>query len=101
MFAPAAHEYRLTPGSVRTTSCGVRVRSPKLQLKPMDPKLAVCLSWSLAAVLAACSGGSHPAASMGPPSITAQPSSQSIALGQTATFTVAATGTPPLNYQWQ
>ena len=67
----------------------------------MDSKLAVCLSWSLAAVLAACSGGAHPSASMGAPAITAQPSNQSIALGQTATFTVAATGTPPLNYQWQ
>jgi hypothetical protein len=35
------------------------------------------------------------------PSITAQPASQSVTAGQTATFSVAATGTAPLAYQWQ
>jgi len=35
------------------------------------------------------------------PSITTQPSSQSVVVGQTATFSVAATGTTPLSYQWQ
>jgi endonuclease/exonuclease/phosphatase family metal-dependent hydrolase len=35
-----------------------------------------------------------------PPAITTQPQSQSVLAGQTATFSVAATGTPPLNYQW-
>ena len=35
------------------------------------------------------------------PSITAQPASQTIAAGQTATFSVTATGTAPLSYQWQ
>jgi|GEM_PF-1148713 len=36
-----------------------------------------------------------------PPSITAQPTSQIVTAGQTATFNVAATGTAPLGYQWQ
>jgi hypothetical protein len=35
------------------------------------------------------------------PSITAQPVNQTVNVGQTATFTVVATGTPPLSYQWQ
>ena len=35
------------------------------------------------------------------PSITAQPASQTISAGQTATFSVTATGTAPLSYQWQ
>ena len=35
-----------------------------------------------------------------PPSITTQPTSTVVAAGQTATFTAAASGTPPLNYQW-
>jgi endonuclease/exonuclease/phosphatase family metal-dependent hydrolase len=35
-----------------------------------------------------------------PPAITTQPQGQSVLAGQTATFSVAATGTPPLNYQW-
>ena len=35
------------------------------------------------------------------PYITAQPASQTVTAGQTATFTVAAGGTAPLSYQWQ
>ncbi len=34
------------------------------------------------------------------PSITTQPSSQTVTAGQTATFAVAATGTTPMTYQW-
>jgi Abnormal spindle-like microcephaly-assoc'd, ASPM-SPD-2-Hydin len=36
-----------------------------------------------------------------PPGITTQPVSQSIVAGQTATFSVVASGTAPLNYQWK
>ncbi len=36
-----------------------------------------------------------------PPSIATQPISQSVTVGQTATFSVIATGTAPLSYQWQ
>src|SRR5438445_1410377 len=35
------------------------------------------------------------------PSITTQPASQTVTAGQTATFTVVATGTAPLTYQWR
>ena len=35
-----------------------------------------------------------------PPSITTQPSNQTIFAGQTATFSVVANGTSPLSYQW-
>ena len=35
------------------------------------------------------------------PLITMQPSSQSVTVGASATFTVAAAGTAPLTYQWQ
>src|SRR5208337_4403730 len=34
------------------------------------------------------------------PAITVQPVSQTVDAGQTATFTVAATGTAPISYQW-
>src|SRR5207302_647314 len=40
--------------------------------------------------------GGSPAA----PSITTQPASQTVTVGQTATFSVVATGTAPLSYQW-
>jgi hypothetical protein len=35
------------------------------------------------------------------PSITTQPANQTVTVGQTATFSVTATGTAPLSYQWQ
>jgi len=35
------------------------------------------------------------------PSITTQPTNQTVTAGQTATFSVTATGTAPLSYQWQ
>jgi len=35
------------------------------------------------------------------PSITAQPASQTVTAGQTATFSVSANGTAPLSYQWR
>jgi hypothetical protein len=44
-----------------------------------------------------CNSGSRAVA----PTITTQPASQVVTVGQTATFTVAATGTSPLTYQWQ
>src|SRR5712671_1889579 len=40
-------------------------------------------------------------ASTGAPTITAQPASQTVTTGQAAGFTVVATGTAPLSYQWQ
>ncbi len=41
------------------------------------------------------------AASVVAPTITTQPASQTVVVGQTAAFNVAATGTAPLSYQWQ
>ena len=35
------------------------------------------------------------------PTITTQPQNATVTVGQTATFTVVATGTAPLSYQWQ
>ncbi len=40
-------------------------------------------------------------AAPGPPTITQQPSNQSVLPGGTATFAVTASGTAPLSYQWQ
>lgn len=47
--------------------------------------------------LAGCSKSGQPSA----PSITTQPANQTVTVGQTATFSVSATGTAPLSYQWQ
>ncbi len=67
-------------------------------------KISSLLTVSL--ILANCSGVStstSPAGSTNPaaPTISAQPANESVATGQTATFSVTASGTAPLSYQWQ
>lgn len=51
-----------------------------------------------------CSGvgqGSSPGGGRQAPTITTQPANQTATAGQTATFSVVASGTAPLSYQWQ
>jgi hypothetical protein len=54
-------------------------------------------------VLAACGGGSSGGGGGNPvaPSITVQPVNKTVTAGATAMFSVTATGTAPLSYQWQ
>ena len=54
-----------------------------------------------AGIAANVAPGTTPGSAATVPSITTQPTSQTVAAGQSATFTVAATGTAPLTYQWQ
>ncbi len=63
----------------------------------------VLLAVLLAIVNSGCSGivSGNTSAIQGAPSITAQPAGQTVTVGQTATFTVAATGSAPLSYQWR
>ena len=61
-----------------------------------------CLALSL--VMAGCGGTNttaHTAGSTQAPSITNHPSNQTVSVGQTATFSVTATGSATLSYQWQ
>ena len=51
--------------------------------------------------LVACGGGDTAGSAAAAPTITTQPASQSVLVGQKATFTVTASGTAPLTYQWQ
>jgi len=63
---------------------------------------AVFVVLFLSFTLTACGGGGS--SSLSPavaPTIQVQPLDQSVVAGQTATFSVTATGTPPLKYQWQ
>src|SRR5205823_3043287 len=59
----------------------------------------------LGLTLSGCGSDSAPSAQspVNPvaPAITTQPASQMVVAGQTATFTVTATGTAPVSYQWQ
>jgi Immunoglobulin I-set domain/PQQ-like domain len=66
------------------------------------PSLAAAI---LLGFLTACGGGGGGSQSLSPgstvPTITAQPMNQQVIVGQTATFSVTATGSAPLGYQWQ
>jgi Immunoglobulin domain/PQQ enzyme repeat len=72
----------------------------------MNQTLRFLLVLTFSTLIAACGGGGGGAAATSPPStsapaITLQPSDQRVTVGQTATFTVTATGAAPLSYQWQ
>ena len=62
---------------------------------------AFLLAFSLA--LSGCTGATNPSSSskIDVPAIASQPANQSVTVGQTAVFSVMATGTAPLTYQWQ
>jgi Immunoglobulin domain/Immunoglobulin I-set domain len=57
--------------------------------------LAGCAGVGKQSSVGTSNGGTTPA------SISAQPASQTVSAGQSATFTVAASGTAPLTYQWR
>lgn len=71
----------------------------------MFKKLAVWLIMPgiLATTLVACGGGGGGSggSSTTAPSITTQPTDQTVSVGTAATFSVTATGTAPLTYQWK
>jgi len=59
-----------------------------------------CVVPRTAVVWLSSGGSTGPKPIIQPPSITAQPTNQIVAVGQTAAFIAGASGTPPLNYQW-
>src|SRR5882762_2891368 len=78
-------------------------RRPSIRTKPFV--FATLLFVTLGVITQSGCGGltsaGAPNTNSGAPSLTTQPASQAVAVGQTATFSVAATGTAPLSYQWQ
>ena len=67
------------------------------------PRTVFIVLSNLVITAAGCSGSVSVTTNSSPvaPSITSQPTSQTVTAGQTASFTVIATGTPPLSYQWK
>jgi hypothetical protein len=66
------------------------------------------MKWRISLVLAQLSlllgcggGGGSGGKGAVAPAITTQPTAQRVVVGQTATFSVSASGTAPLSYQWQ
>jgi hypothetical protein len=67
---------------------------------PMKWRNSLVLGAQLSLLLG-CGGGGGGGAAAVAPAITAQPTDQRVVVGVTATFSVMANGTAPLNYQWQ
>jgi len=64
-------------------------------------KFRVLAGWASTVVLALCLiGCNNQPSGPQPPSITTQPTAQTVNAGQPATFSVVASGATPLNYQW-
>lgn len=88
---------------LRAITCCTRVR--RARGSKVWARLATGLC--IVQIIAACSGGTagSPASQVDPapvaPSITVQPQNTTVIVGQTASFTVTATGTAPLAYQWR
>jgi hypothetical protein len=82
---------RVIVGGARRSSRLATLRSGCIQL------LTATL---LLLVMTACGGGGGSSNSSQIPTITTQPAKQSVTVGQAATFSVTATGTAPLTYQW-
>ncbi len=68
-------------------------------MKCGKPKHLIC-GLALSLTLAGC-GGSNSTSQSTAPAISQQPSNVTVTVGQTATFTVVATGSATLSYQWQ
>ena len=64
-------------------------------------RCCIGLSIAFAMLLASCGSSADGSMKTMAPVITTQPSNQTVAAGQTATFSVVATGAAPLSYQWQ
>src|SRR5260370_9275245 len=85
--------------AVNAFAYATRVRPIRISVRMLA---ALPLLGLLALTLVSCGGpGASQSAEAAIPSITTQPISQTVKIGQTATFVVAATGAAPLSYQWQ
>jgi len=79
------------PPPARRTGCRPRSRGPGL--------LAASLWCAALGAASGCSCALEPSGAL--PKIAAQPSDQSVTVGNAATFAVAASGRAPFAYQWQ
>ena len=93
--APLTYQWRLNGASISGATAS---RYTRVNVQPADAG-----SYS---VFISNSGGNATSANavltvLVPPAITTQPISQTVTQGSSATFTVAASGTTPLAYQWR
>ncbi len=97
--APLAYQWRKN-GTAITGATSASYTTPAVTAADNGKMFSVVVS-NAGGSITSSSGQIVVVSSPTAPSITAQPASQTIAPGATATFTVTATGTAPLSYQWR
>lgn len=92
----------MLPQAQPFASTGLSLEVPSPMRRTQWSRLGALVA--IVQLIAACSGSAVSTSTSTPtataPVITTQPTSQTLTAGQPATFTVAATGTTPLLYQW-
>jgi Abnormal spindle-like microcephaly-assoc'd, ASPM-SPD-2-Hydin/Immunoglobulin I-set domain len=94
--APLSYEWKKN-GAVISGAMSSTYTTPATVASDNDAKFMVTVSNS---VSSATSGAATLTVDV-PPTITTQPANRTVNAGQTATFSVAATGTGTLSYQWK
>jgi len=97
--APLSYQWQKN-GAAISGATSASYTTPATTAADSGAKFAVVVSNTAGNVTSSAAALTVNAASVSP-SITAQPANQTVTAGQTATFSIAATGTAPLSYQWQ
>jgi hypothetical protein len=96
--APLSYQWRKN-GTAITAASSSSYSTPATTSSDNGAQFTVVVSNSAGTVTSSAATLTVNAAPV-PPSITTQPASQTVTAGQTAAFSVVATGTAPLSYQW-
>jgi Immunoglobulin domain/Immunoglobulin I-set domain len=97
--APLTFQWQKNGANI-ANAAAVSYTTPATTMTDNGSKFRVVVSNSAGTVTSAAATLTVNAASAAP-AITAQPASKAVTPGQTATFSVTATGATPLTYQWQ
>jgi hypothetical protein len=97
--APFSYQWRKNTANI-SGAMSASYTTPAAMVADNAAKFDVVVSNSAGSVTSAQATLTVNAAPVGP-SITMQPANQTVTAGQTAAFSVVATGTAPLSYQWR
>jgi len=98
--SPLTYQWQKSGAAIGAAN-GASYTTPAAALTDSGAVFSVVVSNTAGSVTSRSAKLTVTAAAGGAPAITTQPAPQTIVAGQTATFSVTATGAAPLTYQWQ
>jgi hypothetical protein len=98
-FSGPSLPVHLDPGQTLTGSVTFKPSAPRAYSGTLEFKRSS--GWPISVALSGTGSGQTPASVPVAPAIASQPASVKISAGQSATFSIAATGTTPMTYQWR